>query len=81
MSFIQVPVDPTGIGVPPGGLTNQVLKKLSATDYDTGWTTIAGGGDMLSANNLSDVANITTSRNNIGAVSVSESIINALIFG
>jgi hypothetical protein len=31
-----------GIGVPSGGTTNQVLKKLSNADYDTAWG--AGGG-------------------------------------
>lgn len=40
-----------------------------------------GSGDLLSTNNLSDVANTTTSRNNLGAISAEESIINALIFG
>lgn len=52
-------------GVPTGGTTNQVLKKNSNTDYDVSWTTLVGGGDMLAANNLSDVANTTTARNNI----------------
>lgn len=32
---------------------------------DSTWQTIAGGGDLLAANNLSDVASATTSRNNI----------------
>ncbi|MGJ4858919.1 hypothetical protein ACN6KF_004928 [Labrys sp. La1] len=32
------------------------------------WATISGGGDMLRANNLSDVANATAARSNIGAV-------------
>lgn len=70
-----------GVGVPAGGTTNQVLKKNSSTNYDTSWTTLPVSGDMFSANNLSDVANVDTARNNIGAVSNVESIINALIFG
>lgn len=32
------------------------------------WATISGGGDMLRANNLSDIANAATARSNIGAV-------------
>lgn len=31
------PAPVTG-SVPPGGTTNQVLKKNSGADYDTGWT-------------------------------------------
>ena len=30
-----------GIGVPSGGTTGQVLKKLSNSDYYTGWETLA----------------------------------------
>jgi hypothetical protein len=28
-----------GVGIPPGGTTGQVLKKLSNADYDVGWVT------------------------------------------
>ena len=34
---------PAGQGVPPGGASGQVLAKNSATDYDSGWVTGAGG--------------------------------------
>ena len=34
----------TGVGVPTGGTTGQVLKKASGTDYDTEWTTPEPGG-------------------------------------
>lgn len=54
----------TNIGL-NGGTTNQFLKKNSATNYDWSWSTIAGGGDLLAANNLSDVANITTAKTNL----------------
>jgi hypothetical protein len=37
-----------GVGVPVGGSTNQVLRKKSATDYDTEWAS-AGIGDMTKA--------------------------------
>lgn len=36
-------------GLPVGGTSNQVLKKNSNADYDTSWTTVSGGGDMLKA--------------------------------
>lgn len=36
---------PAGPGVPVGGTLNQVLRKKSATDYDTEWATPAGGSD------------------------------------
>ncbi|MDD4515408.1 hypothetical protein [Massilibacteroides sp.] len=32
-----------GVGVPTGGTTGQVLKKQSATDYDTAWDDESGG--------------------------------------
>jgi len=70
----------SGQGVPTGGASGQILTKVSNADYDTQWTS-NGNGDLLASNNLSDVANIETSRNNLGAISISESIINALIFG
>jgi Chaperone of endosialidase len=34
------------------------------------WATVGGSGDLLSANNLSDVGNVTTSRTNLGLGSV-----------
>jgi hypothetical protein len=34
---------PAGPGVPPGGTTGQVLAKINAVDYNTQWTTPAGG--------------------------------------
>lgn len=49
-----------------GGTANQYIKKNSTLDYDYSWSTIAGGGDLLAANNLSDVANVATARQNIG---------------
>ncbi len=33
-----------GVGVPTGGSTGQVLKKLSATNYDTAWQNESSGG-------------------------------------
>ena len=33
-----------GVGVPSGGTTGQVLKKVSGTDYDTEWANESGGG-------------------------------------
>ena len=38
-AVLTVGVGSPGQGVPSGGSTGQVLQKLSATKYDTGWTT------------------------------------------
>lgn len=48
------------------GASGQFLKTLGAA-ANPAWDTIPGGGDMLSSNNLSDVANANTSADNIGA--------------
>lgn len=39
---------PAGQGIAPGGTTNQVLAKASATNYDTTWITVAGTGTVTS---------------------------------
>ena len=36
-----------GVGTPVGGLTGQVLAKISSLNYDFEWKTQGGGGDML----------------------------------
>lgn len=36
-----------GQGVPTGGTTGQVLRKIDGTDYNTEWSTPAGGGDVV----------------------------------
>lgn len=70
-----------GVGVPDGGTLGQVLAKNSNADQDIEWVNPAGGGDLISANNLSDVANTDTARQNLGAITNAESIVNSLIFG
>ena len=42
-----------GQGVPIGGTTGQVLRKVSGTNYDTEWAT-GGGGGVSSWNDLTD---------------------------
>jgi hypothetical protein len=37
-------ITPAIVGLPPGGATDQVLAKNSATDYDVSWKTPTGGG-------------------------------------
>jgi hypothetical protein len=37
-----------GQGVPTGGTVNQVLAKLSSTNYDTAWVAASGGGVLAS---------------------------------
>ena len=47
------------------GQGNKFMRvNAGATDYE--YVTIAGGGDLLAANNLSDVANAGTARTNLG---------------
>ena len=41
-----------GQGVPVGGTTGQALVKLSGTNYDTGWTTVSGGGGATAHGDL-----------------------------
>ena len=36
-----------GVGVPAGGTAGQSLTKINGTDYNTQWTTPAGGGDVV----------------------------------
>ena len=60
----------------PGGTTNQYLKKVSNGEGDFTWATISGGGDLLAANNLSDVQSASTARTNLG-VSTTANISNS----
>lgn len=60
------PAGPAGSGLAAGGTTGQVLAKNSNTDYDTEWITAAGLGDMIAANNLSDLTDASTARTNLG---------------
>jgi len=52
----------------PADYTGQAGKfpKVNATEDGLEFQTIAGGGDMLAANNLSDVAVVATARTNLG---------------
>lgn len=52
--------------VPAGGTTGQVLAKNSNTDQDVEWISATGLGDLVAANNLSDVASAVTARTNLG---------------
>lgn len=54
-------------GSVPAPVTGDSSKFLKG---DGTWTAIAGGGDMLAANNLSDVANVDLSRGNLAILNV-----------
>jgi hypothetical protein len=45
---------PAGPGVPTGGTSGQILAKNSASDFDTGWTTAAGGGNVSNSGTPTD---------------------------
>jgi hypothetical protein len=64
-----------GVGVPAGGTTDQVLAKNSGTDYDTKWTTPAGGGMDIGwvsgAATTGAQTGIGTSATNLTSMSVS----------
>lgn len=68
----------TGVGVPTGGTTGQVLSKASGTDYDTEWTTPEPGGVQdVQVNGTSvvsgGVANVPkASSSSLGVVSSSQ---------
>jgi hypothetical protein len=52
----------------PAAYTGQSLKvvRVNAGETSLEFVTLAGGGDMLAANNLSDVSNVATARTNLG---------------
>ena len=60
------PAGAPGVGVPAGGTTGQFLSKASDTSYDTTWTTVSLGNYLVKANNLSDLTNFATARDNLG---------------
>jgi hypothetical protein len=49
------PQGPQGQGVPVGGTTGQVLRKVSGTNYDTEWATGGGSVDLSSPDPIGDV--------------------------
>ena len=56
----------TGIGIPTGGTTGQVLSKASGTNYDVSWSTISengGTGGTLTSNLDTSTYSITNSSN------------------
>lgn len=55
-----------------GNALKYLRVNAGATDYEV--VTLAGGGDLLSTNNLSDVANAATSRTNLGATAIGSNI-------
>ena len=60
------PAGAPGVGVPAGGTTGQFLSKASDSSYDTTWSTVSLGNYLVKANNLSDLTNFATARDNLG---------------
>jgi hypothetical protein len=65
------PAGAPGVGVPAGGASGQFLQKTSGADYATDWVTVNLSGYVLKANNLSDLTNLATARDNLGLGSLS----------
>jgi hypothetical protein len=59
-----VPGSP-GQGVPVGGTAGQFLTKIDGTNYNTDWTTVNLSVYAVKANNLSDLTNFATARDNL----------------
>jgi len=57
---------PAGQGVPAGGTAGQYLQKIDGTNYNTDWVTVNLGAYAVKANNLSDLTNFATARDNLG---------------
>ena len=57
---------PAGPGVPAGGTAGQYLQKIDGTNYNTDWVTVNLGAYAVKANNLSDLTNFATARDNLG---------------
>lgn len=57
--------------------TNGWFLRTNGSGADPSWVSIPGGGDMLAANNLSDVANVATARTNLGGTAVGVSVFTA----
>lgn len=62
------PAGPAGQGVPTGGSAGQVLKKLSAADFDTAWAAEAGGGSMTFAQSRWSFTDFTSSATTAGVL-------------
>ena len=60
------PAGAPGVGVPAGGTAGQFLTKIDGTNYNTDWTTVSLGNYLVKANNLSDLTNFATARDNLG---------------
>jgi hypothetical protein len=55
----------TDVGVPAGGTAGQFLQKIDGTDYNTDWVTVPLSSYLVKANNLSDLTNVATARDNL----------------
>jgi len=78
----QGPQGVPGQGVPPGGVTNQVLAKADGTDYNTVWKTIAGAGTVTSIGAGTGLSSSTTNPiTNVGTLSITNTGVSAGSYG
>lgn len=65
----------------PASFTGQTLKHVRVNAGETAleFVTLAGGGDMLAANNLSDVASVQTSRANLKIEGMMQSMLSGMV--
>jgi len=78
----QGPQGVPGQGVPPGGVTNQVLAKADGTDYNTVWKTIAGAGTVTSIGAGTGLSSSTTNPiTNIGTLSITNTAVISGSYG
>lgn len=81
------PAGADGQGVPTGGTTGQLLRKASATDYDTEWFTGSGGGgiaesfETVSKNLTASGAVIAYSGGELETITYANGVVKTFAYG
>jgi hypothetical protein len=66
------------VGVPVGGTAGQFLTKIDGTNYNTDWTTVNLSAYAVKANNLSDLTNFATARDNLSLGTLNTPVFNGV---